>query len=386
MRMIKKILFVTTISGFVPQFEMNDVKIMQDMGYEVHYASNFTKQVYSFDQQKLVDQGIKLHSIDIEKSPLNLHAAMKAIRQIREIIENEQISIVHCHNPMGGVCARIAAYRSRINTYIIYTAHGLHFYKGAPLVNWLLYYPVEKLMAHMTDVIITINREDYINVKEHFSLKKNGHVEHIHGVGVDMDRFKPMREISEKMRYELQVPPGAFHIVTAAELNENKNQQVIIEAIAALQRDDIYYSICGVGPMKEKLEKLIEDKGLTYKVRLLGFCSDMDKVLQTADVFAFPSLREGLGIAAIEALACGVPVIAFKNRGTSEYIIDGVNGIMCDRNDADMFKEAILKMYSDKTYRRSCAENSRASVRRFADVEVIAVMQRIYGEADKMIS
>ena len=173
MKVSKKILYVTTISGFLPQFEMNDVKLMQDMGYEVHYASNFTKQVYSFDKDGLIKQGIKLHHIDIEKKPLKIYAALKAIRQIRKIIDDENITMVHCHNPMGGVCARIAAHESRVKPYVIYTAHGLHFYKGAPYINWLLYYPAEKLLAHLTDTVTFLNLIFSKKEKQYTILKKS---------------------------------------------------------------------------------------------------------------------------------------------------------------------------------------------------------------------
>lgn len=283
------------------------------------------------------------------------------------------------------MCARIAAHESRVKPYVIYTAHGLHFYKGAPYINWLLYYPAEKLLAHLTDTVITINTEDRMRVEKCLKLRKKGHVEQIHGVGVDMDRFRKMPETAAEMRKELHIPDGAFHIVTAAELNANKNQQVIIEAIASLKKNDIYYSICGEGNMRAELEKIIADNGLTDRVRLLGFCKNMEKILQTADVFAFPSLREGLGIAAVEALACGVPVIAMNNRGTREYIIDGVNGIMCDKNDVRLFGKAISRMYDDRIYRRYCADNSRASVRMFADEASTANMKRIYEERKKFI-
>lgn len=380
---MKKILYVTTISGFLPQFEMNDVKIMQDMGYEIHYASNFNNQVYSFDKEKLTGQGIILHHIDIEKKPAKVAAAVKAVGQIKSIIESENITIVHCHNPMGGVCARIAAWRSNVRPYVIYTAHGLHFFKGAPPVNWIMFYPAEKLLAKLTDIIITINREDYIRVKKHFRLKKGGHVEKIHGVGVDIEKFRPRKEISGEVRKELCVPADAFHIVTAAELNQNKNQRMIIEAVAALQNKNIYYSICGSGSSKDELEKLIEERGLSDRVRLLGFRTDMDRVLQSADVFAFPSQREGLGIASIEALSCGVPIVALDNRGTREYTIDGVNGIMCGKNDVELFKNAIAKLCDDENCRRYYAGNSRLSVRMFADDMTAADMKRIYGEADK---
>ena len=383
---MKKILYVTTISGFLPQFEMNDVRIIQQMGYEVHYASNFRNQMYTFDENELKKDGIILHQIDIEKKPTRFFKELKAIRQLKRIIEEENIVLVHCHNPMGGVCARIAAHCSGNRPYVIYTGHGLHFYKGAPLTNWLLYYPAEKLMAGMTDIIVTINREDYDNVKNSFSLKKGGFVEQIPGVGLDMDRFREMPELAGQMRRELRIPQDAFHIVTAAELNSNKNQNIVIEAVAELPHKDIYYSICGTGADEEKLEALIDRLGLSDRVRLLGFRTDMERILQTADVFAFPSKREGLGMAAVEALACGVPVICEDNRGTREYVRDGVNGIVCSDNSVSAMKAAILKIYGDREYRKKLAKECRSSVRGFGTDNTMKIMKNIYTTADRAIS
>lgn len=382
---MKKILYVTTISGFLPQFGMNDVSVIQGMGYEVHYASNFNNEIYAFDKNSLIRQGVVLHHIDIEKQPSRVGAAIKAVRQIRRIIDKENINIVHCHNPMGSVCARMAAWTSSTKPYVIYTAHGLHFYKGAPLKNWLFFYPVEKLLANLTDMLITINQEDYRCVSEKFRLRKKGYIEQIHGVGVNMRKFSPKPEIKEAVRKELGIPQGALHIVTAAELNDNKNQRVIIEAISEIDDENIYYSICGMGNTKEKLEELIAEKGLTERVRLLGFRTDMDRVLQSADVFAFPSKREGLGIASIEALACGIPIIALNNRGTREYTLDGVNGIMCDSNDVELFRKAIEKMCDAAQRGRYCADSCRTSVELFSNDVVVMSMKSIYEKADTVV-
>lgn len=382
---MKKILYVTTTSGFLPQFERNDVRIIQQMGYEVHYASNFTNQMYTFDENELKKDGIILHHIDIEKKPTRIFRELRAVRQLKRIIEEENISIVHCHNPMGGVCARIAAHYSSNKPYVIYTGHGLHFYKGAPMASWMFFYPVEKLMARMTDVIVTINREDYDTVKNRFKLRKGGYVELIPGVGLDMDRFAARPELSERVREELHIPQGAFHIVTAAELNANKNQQTVIEAVAGLPQKDIYYSICGRGADEEKLRVLINRLGLSDRVRLIGFRTDMERVLQSADVFAFPSVREGLGMAAVEALACGVPVICADNRGTREYVRDGVNGIVCSDNSVPQMKAAVLKMYSDIEYRRKLAGECRSSVSRFGIHNTMKIMSNVYMTADKAV-
>ena len=136
---MKHALIITTISGFVPQFEMNDVRILQENGYTVHYASDFENPIYNIDQTQLKRDGLILHHIDIRKSPFQITKNTKAFLQLKQIIRKEQISLVHCHNPMGGVVGRLAAKASGREPYVVYTAHGFHFYEGAPKKNWLLY-------------------------------------------------------------------------------------------------------------------------------------------------------------------------------------------------------------------------------------------------------
>ena len=157
---MKKILIITTIGGFLPQFEMNDVKLLMEQGYEIHYATNFTNPVYELNLKELEEMGIRLHPVDIQKSPLHIRQNIRALRELCAIIKTEEIRVLHCHNPMGGVLGRLAAMtmQAAVRPYVIYTAHGFHFYKGAPLLNWLLFYPAEFFLAGYTDCIVTINR------------------------------------------------------------------------------------------------------------------------------------------------------------------------------------------------------------------------------------
>lgn len=378
---MKRVLFVTTISGFLPQFEKNDVKILKEMGFEVHYASNFKNPIYTFDENELHQQGIVLHQIDVEKSPLRLHSAAKAMKQIRQIIDENEIGLVHCHNPVGGVAARIAAKFSRQRPYVIYTAHGFHFYKGAPVMNWLLFYTAERILARYTDQIITINSEDYLRACR-FPLKPHGQVTQIYSVGVDPKRFAPKSAIKNSKRRELGIPEDAFHIVTAAELNKNKNQKIMIEAMALLPYHNIHYSICGEGPNEEYLRKIVRKKGLGDKVHILGFRTDMEEILQTADCFAFPSYREGLGVAAIEALLCEVPLIVSDNRGTREYALPDKNALICHADSAREFAAALEKLYSDSAFRNRMAANCRASAQKFTIEEVEKIMRKVYERAE----
>ncbi len=381
---MKKALFITTISGFLPQFEKNDVKILQEKGYRIHYASNFHNPVYEFDKNELEAQGIVMHHIDIAKSPVRVVTNIRAFFQLKRIIDREQIDLIHCHNPMGGVVGRCAAFFSRQKPYVVYTAHGFHFYKGAPKINWILFYTAEKLLSRCTDRLVTINREDYERAKK-FPLRAGGGASQIHSVGVDRERFCPRPKLREEKRKLLHIPHDAFHIVTAAELNDNKNQKVIIEAIAATGRKDIFYSICGKGPNKDALCRLAKQRGLETQVRVLGYRTDMEEILATADCFAFPSIREGLGIAAVEALCCGVPLIVADNRGTREYAVEGYNSIIKKADDVDGFCEAIERLSTDREYLSLLAGNSRKSAEKFGIEKTGETMRGIYGMADAAI-
>lgn len=377
---MKKVLIVTTVSGFLPQFEKNNVKLLREAGCEIHYASNFKNPVYTFHEADLKMQGIRLHQIDIAKSPLKIGTNLRAVRQLLQIIEENAIDIVHCHNPMGGVAGRAAARLSGRKPYVIYTAHGFHFYKGAPKKNWLLFYPAERLLARMTDLIVTINREDFERAHR-FRLKTGGSVFQIHSVGVDRERFSPKPEKRNIKRKELGIPQKAFHIVTAAELNGNKNQRVIVSALAALPRKDIYYTICGKGQGENTLKELIREKGLDDRIKLTGFRTDMEEILQTADCFAFPSYREGFGVAAVEALLCGVPLVVSDNRGTREYAVQGKNALVCRADSAEEFAQAIDTLYKDKALRERMAQGCRDSAMKFTIEEVEKTMKEVYGKA-----
>lgn len=380
-----KILYVTTISGFLPQFEKNDVSIAKSLGYEIHYASNFENNVYTIPDNYFESENIIRHHIGVTKSPLYVARNVKVIKQLTKLIDEEHINIVHCHNPMGGVVARIAAQRSKSKPYVIYTAHGLHFYKGAPVINWLLFYPVEKWLAHYTDEMVAINREDYSFMKGHFKLKQGGCFDLIHGVGVDINKFSPKPDMAMKKRDEMKIPREAFHIVTAAELNDNKNQKVVIEAISKIKNNNIYYTLCGKGNNKVKLENLINEKKSSKRVKLVGYRTDMHEVLQTADAFAFPSIREGLGVAAVEALASGVPLIVADNRGTREYAVDRKNSLVCNAKESESFKQAIEELSTNEALYRHLKSNCRETADNFSDKQTEKVMKKVYIRADKKV-
>lgn len=374
----KKILIITTAGGFLPQFEMNDVKILAEQGYQIHYASNFDNPVYEMDIGMLKKVGIKQHPISIPKSPVHIRHGIKAFFQITSIIRQEGITALHCHNPMGGVLGRLAAFVCGAERlYVIYTAHGFHFYKGAPLWNWLLFYPVEWMLARTTDCLVTINREDARRAEKflHGRLKS---AYQIPGVGVDTSKFAPDRDMRTQMRRQLQIAENTFYLLSVGEVNRNKNHEVIIRALAERKDPAIFYGICGRGNRREYLEKLARKLGVEKQVKFFGFRKDIPQMLQAADCFVFPSKREGLGIAAVEAMAAGLPLITSDCRGTREYMEDGVTGYVCGSNTAAAYAKLIRRMKESPERRREMSDACRSAAESFAIKKTDKIMRRIY--------
>lgn len=347
---MKKALIVTTVSGFVPQFEMNNVRILQEMGYEVHYAANYHMPVYG-DNERLKGTGIVEHQVDFVRSPLRVVANWKAYRQLIEIMQKDSYQLVHCHTPMGGVLGRLAAKTSGIKN-VLYTAHGFHFYKGAPWKNWLFFYPVERLLAHITDILITINEEDYRRAK-HFHLRnvegRMGRVEKINGVGIDIESYRKFTEVNiskgtdaergpnlfknlgmpeesarEKKRRELAIKGEEYVFVSVGELTKRKYHKIILKALALMKEEcrqkHIRYIICGEGTERKNLENMIQKKGLDDIVTLLGYRKDVKEILAASDCFLFPSRQEGLPVALMEAMAMGLPCICADVRGNRDLV------------------------------------------------------------------
>ena len=350
--MNKKILILATTGGFLNQFEMGNVRILEQLGYEIHYASNTYDQHYIFDQKKILDRGIQIHHVDIARSPYMFQNNWNAFWQLVEIVKKYHIQVIHCHTPVGGVLGRLVGrYCRREKLRVIYTAHGFHFFKGAPLINNSIYYVVEKFLARWTDRLVLINQEDYESALK-FRMKKGGKVYRIPGVGLDMKAFTPLsKEEREEKRKALGLKKEDFFLVSVGELNENKNQEVVLKALLRLRKknknlENIRYGICGDGFFWDRIREDVRKWKLQGTVTMYGYCTHVREILGCADAMAFPSKREGLGMAALEALAVGIPVIASDNRGTREYMRSGENGIVCQWNDVEGFAGAIEQLRS----------------------------------------
>lgn len=337
----RKVLFVATVDVHILRFHLPYLEMFRNAGYEVHVATNGDEVIPYCD---------KKHKISFERSPFKINN-LKAIKQLKKVIDEEKFEIIHCHTPMGSVVTRLAAKKARKNgTRVIYTAHGFHFYKGAPMLNWLLFYPIEKWLSRYTDTLITINQEDYDLAKRKFHSRQ---IELVHGVGVDPEKFnfEMSEEEKDKLREEIGIDKDDFVMICVGELNDNKNQIMQIEAMKELVREhkNIKLVLAGEGDKREFLEQKIKEYNLNDNVKLLGYRTDIPRLLKISNLALSTSKREGLPVNVIEALTVGIPVIGTNCRGTRDLIRDGENGYVIGFNSDTELVEAIVNFFNNKT-------------------------------------
>lgn len=346
---MKRVLMLASVASMIDQFNMPNIALLQKLGYEVDVACNFIEGNTCSDarvaelKQKLQDMHVRCYQIDFARNIKHMGQNMRALRQVEGLMKQNGYAFCHCHSPIGGVVARIAGHRTR--TKVIYTAHGFHFYQGAPVMNWLVYYPVEKMLSRWTDVLITINHEDYKLAKKKFKMKK---LTYVPGIGIDTQRECLSQKEKEEKRKELGIPQDAFLITNAAEFTPNKNQKTVIEAIEQLHNPNIYFVMCGIGEKKAELEQYVKEHGLEEHIRFVGFRNDLHEILQTSDCFVLSSFREGLSVALMEAMAEGLPVVCSRIRGNVDLIKDGEGGILISPQKRDEYINAFKKLYNMK--------------------------------------
>lgn len=367
-----KILYVTTISLTMNSFFKPHVEMLISEGHQVDIACNDCDLPLDALYGRL---GCQSYRVDFSRSPLSPDN-IRAYRQLKAVVEKGNYDIVHCHTPNASVITRLVCRKLRKKTglKVFYTAHGFHFYKGAPKLNWLVYYPVEKFCSRFTDKLITINQEDYNLAKRKFHA---GEVHYVPGVGVDLSRFENIQVDRNAKRREIGVPENAFLMLSVGELNENKNHQIIIKALAKLNRPDVHYAIAGTGDKRDGLLKLADELGVSEQVHLLGYRRDVPELNYAADVFCFPSRREGLGVSAIEAMACGLPLITSNIHGINDYSINGVTGYKCDPDNEEQFASAIGKMLKNHKVEEMRKHNQK-DASRYNVVNICMSMKEIY--------
>lgn len=339
--MKNKVLFVASTDRHINGFHSSYLRLFKQKGWKTYVATCENKEKISCCDKKYV--------LTKFRNPFNPNS-LKAIPQLKKIIEKEHFDIIHCHTPMGSVVTRLAAKKARKNgTRVIYTAHGFHFYTGAPLINWLLFYPIEWYLAKYTDTLITINHEDYNRAKKKFS-KRCHDIQYVPGVGIDPKKFD--FKMTEKEKHELRASLGLkdddFVMIFPARLDKNKNQGFLIKCMPELIKENskIHLLLPGRDELNGKYQILAKKLAVEKNVHFLGRRDDIPRLLKISDLAVSSSKREGLPINILEALCCNTSVISTRCRGAQEllYHMPGCKII----NNSDEFIRCIKSGTKDK--------------------------------------
>ncbi len=366
---MKKALIITNTASMVYLFNSVNIDILQNAGYEVHIACNFcsgntaSENAIEEYKKRWNEKGIISHHIGFLRSPFSFKS-FEAYRATKKLIRDNDFHLIHCHTPIVSVFVRIAAQKARKKkgTKVIYTAHGFHFYNGCPTKNWVLYFPVEKFFADRTDLLITINEEDYARALKHIHAKQ---IAKTNGVGIDIASIEAYTCDKQKIRQEIGLKPEDIMLLSVGELNNNKNHIKVLQAISKCKCAHLHYVICGIGYAKDKLINAAKELGLENRLHLLGFRKDVLAVLKTSDIFVLPSIREGLPVALMEAMAAGLPVVASKIRGNTDLIREFNGGILCDRFDAACYGRAIDMLASSRSLREEMGAYNKQAIKAY---------------------
>ena len=371
------LLYITSLSGKrINSFMRSAIYAAKALNINFTICCNMNgadKELYKQDCEKY---GIEAVHIDFDRNPLSSINYSEAKKQLNELMQKRRFDIIHCNTPIGGVLGRLCGKKYGIKT-VIYQAHGFHFWTGAPKKNWLIYYPVEKYLARYTDILITINKEDYKRA-QNFHLKKGGKIYYVHGVGVDCKRFLNSGENKRsEIRNSLGLKADDILLLSVGELNENKNHAEVIRAISKCDNTDLHYAVAGKGDIKASLESLAKELNLEQRVHFLGFIDNMPDHYKAADLFVFPSKREGLPSAVMEAMASGLPCLVSNIRGCND-LIDENGGLLFDpSNDRDL-SEKIEIMLSKKDSWAELGEYNKEKVLSFGFDNAVAELTEIY--------
>lgn len=376
-----KVLILASVASMVDQFILPNIKLLIDMGFDVDVACNFIEGNNCSDEKvlqlkaQLNRMGVAVYQVDFARNVFNLAMNLRAFRQTYILMKTNRYRFVHCHSPVGGLCGRLAG--RIVHTKIIYTAHGFHFYKGAPILNWLIYYPIEKFLSCYTDVLITINREDNENAKKFYAKR----VEYIPGVGINTDKIKSITIDRKQKRGELGISEDALLLISVGELNKNKNHVSVIRAISQLENEKVHYVIAGQGCLKQFLTDEVRLLGIDKQVQLLGYRNDIYELCKCADIFIHTSLREGLGLAPLEGMASGLPLISSYVGGIKDYTLNGITGIcIADPLNVNEIKTAIDILMNNPKMMINCGNNNKNIAERF-NIEIsLKATRQIYEE------
>jgi glycosyltransferase involved in cell wall biosynthesis len=368
--MKKKVLFSATVYGHLASFHKPFIKQLQDKGYEVHAAANPDHG----RKEEIEEMGVVCWDVPFSRSPYDL-ANFRAIKELKKLFHTHSFDFIHVHTPVASFLVRYMAKQCKQGP-VLYTAHGFHFYKGAPILNWLVYYTAEKLARRWTGGLITINKEDYENGKR-LGFKENESLFFAHGVGVSLEQYGDGQDAN--VREQLGIKKNEVVVTYIAELNDNKNHLFLLKNWKSILRHhpNVHCLIVGKGEKEEELRKYVKQNQLK-NIHFLGFRRDVPAILADSDIVTLLSFREGLPRCLMEAMASKKPLVVTNIRGSRDLVHHGINGFVVDLDDDRALVDSFVRLINDKELREQMGQASFERIQPYGLDHVIAEMEEIY--------
>jgi len=371
----RRILFLATVDSHIYYFHIPYMEILRDMGYEVEVAA----APVGF-KEKIEKEGFKVYPIPFSRNPLSFQN-LRTFFMILHLMKKRKYIMAHMHTPVASFLGRIAAKIAGI-PHIVYTVHGFHFHeRGSKLKNFIYYY-LEKFMGKFTDVLITINTDDYKIACEK-NLIPHGRVVYIKGIGVDINKFSLERfdkNLINAYKDRLRMSKGNLVVIAIAELIKRKNIYDIIDAISFLS-GKAELIIVGDGVLQDELKNYVRIKKLSRKVIFLGRRFDIPELLSASDIFVMTSFHEGLPKSMMEAMAMAKPVVAYNIRGVRDLVIDGETGFLVSFRDVKSLAEKILFLYEHPDVCKEMGRKGRERIGQEFSLNIIMEqMKNLYTE------
>lgn len=358
-------------------FIMEDIDILHELGYDVTVAAgNQANETHTL--KEINRRGARFKDIRCDYSSLFNRQNMACLRQYRRWLNNEHFDLIICHTTVLGLIARIAAARQhKLGTKVIYFVHGMPVNSLSSRLKRIFFRILETSASRFCDAVVTINDDDYNEaLKWHVPL-----VYKVNGVGCDVAKYMNVDVDRMELRKSIGVTENEIMIMAVGSVCIHKNHIVIARALSLLENCEKYHLvICGRAEPESPIVREIEALSAThgFKLTFLGFRDDIEKLVHAADIGAIPSLREGLGMAGIQQLCAGVPMVGTAVQGIKEYIIPGRTGFtVANPHDAAAFAEAI-KACSDPGFRNRVKNDCMAVAQEFSLEKSIRQRREIY--------
>ncbi|MEB5855357.1 glycosyltransferase [Enterococcus gallinarum] len=376
---MKKALIVASVASMIEQFNLENIQILINLGFSVDVATNFenpgtiTNEIVDNLKKKLQKKHVNCIQIDFPRGIGTLKQDKECYQVLKQLATNNY-NLVHCHSPIGGALTRLAFRNS--NSKVIYTAHGFHFFKGGPVKNWILFYPIERFLSRYTDILLTINSEDF-QVAKTFHAKN---VIKIPGVGIkEIDKTMATNKDQENLKVSLGINYDDLVIISIGELSKRKNHITAIKALHDL-KFNYHYIVCGTGEELDVLKRAVREYNMEDRVHFIGYQGNIQPYLEISDLSIFISKREGLGLAGLEAMSAGVPLISSYIGGIKDYTENGVTGFTI-KNPMDIseLREKLKQWVSLTSHQKKIMSKNCISIsQKYTIQEVNKIMTKIY--------